>query len=97
MIKPVNRRFTGFILKMYQFFGTDSFRFADRTGLEPATSAVTGRHSNRLNYRSVPCLTGCKYIEISEINKSASKNFSPRSQHQKNSNLPAHAAIPNIQ
>ncbi len=26
--------------------------FADRTGLEPATSAVTGRHSNRLNYRS---------------------------------------------
>ena len=25
---------------------------ADRTGLEPATSAVTGRHSNRLNYRS---------------------------------------------
>lgn len=28
--------------------------FADRTGLEPATSAVTGRHSNQLNYRSVP-------------------------------------------
>jgi hypothetical protein len=29
---------------------------ADRTGLEPATSAVTGRHSNQLNYRSVlPC------------------------------------------
>ena len=26
--------------------------FADRTGLEPATSAVTGRHSNQLNYRS---------------------------------------------
>jgi site-specific DNA recombinase len=26
---------------------------ADRTGLEPATSAVTGRHSNQLNYRSV--------------------------------------------
>jgi hypothetical protein len=25
---------------------------ADRTGLEPATSAVTGRHSNQLNYRS---------------------------------------------
>ncbi len=34
------------------------FVFADRTGLEPATSAVTGRHSNQLNYRSVyqkPC------------------------------------------
>ena len=27
---------------------------ADRTGLEPATSAVTGRHSNQLNYRSIP-------------------------------------------
>ena len=27
-------------------------RQADRTGLEPATSAVTGRHSNQLNYRS---------------------------------------------
>ena len=26
--------------------------FADWTGLEPATSAVTGRHSNRLNYQS---------------------------------------------
>ena len=25
--------------------------FAIRTGLEPATSAVTGRHSNQLNYR----------------------------------------------
>ena len=28
--------------------------FADWTGLEPATSAVTGRHSNRLNYQSMP-------------------------------------------
>ena len=27
---------------------------ADWTGLEPATSAVTGRHSNRLNYQSLP-------------------------------------------
>ncbi len=27
--------------------------FAVRTGLEPATSAVTGRHSNQLNYRSL--------------------------------------------
>lgn len=27
--------------------------YADRTGLEPATSAVTGQHSNQLNYRSV--------------------------------------------
>ena len=30
----------------------DLCRSADRTGLEPATSAVTGRHSNQLNYRS---------------------------------------------
>ena len=29
-----------------------SGRVAERTGLEPATSGVTGRHSNRLNYRS---------------------------------------------
>ena len=27
------------------------------TGLEPATSAVTGRHSNQLNYQTV-CLNG---------------------------------------
>ena len=26
---------------------------AERTGLEPATSCVTGRRSNQLNYRSV--------------------------------------------
>ena len=31
---------------------------ADRTGLEPATSGVTGRHSNQLNYRSaLNCVT----------------------------------------
>lgn len=27
-------------------------RMAERTGLEPATSGVTGQHSNQLNYRS---------------------------------------------
>jgi|GEM_PF-1060234 hypothetical protein len=27
-------------------------KVAERTGLEPATSGVTGQHSNRLNYRS---------------------------------------------
>ena len=39
---------------------------ADRTGLEPATSGVTGRHSNQLNYRSAnetPCLVGGAGIE----------------------------------
>ena len=28
-------------------------KVAERTGLEPATSGVTGQHSNQLNYRSV--------------------------------------------
>ena len=28
---------------------------AERTGLEPATSGVTGQHSNQLNYRSAYC------------------------------------------
>ncbi len=33
---------------------------AERTGLEPATSAVTGQRSNQLNYRStVARLTAC--------------------------------------
>ncbi len=31
---------------------------ADRTGLEPATSGVTGRHSNQLNYRSAKLTRG---------------------------------------
>ena len=30
-----------------------SLQLAERTGLEPATSGVTGQHSNQLNYRSV--------------------------------------------
>lgn len=29
---------------------------AVRTGLEPATSGVTGRHSNQLNYRTIGIL-----------------------------------------
>ncbi len=29
------------------------FQLAERTGLEPATPAVTGQYSNQLNYRSV--------------------------------------------
>ncbi len=29
---------------------------ATRKGLEPSTSAVTGRHSNRLNYRAISLL-----------------------------------------
>jgi hypothetical protein len=34
--------------------------FAERTGLEPATSAVTGQHSNQLNYRSGNPAATCK-------------------------------------
>ena len=34
------------------------FVLAERTGLEPATPGVTGRYSNRLNYRSSLLLTG---------------------------------------
>ena len=53
--------------------------FADRTGLEPATSAVTGRHSNQLNYRS-KFIRECKYkwIRIPSYNlllKNVSNNF----------------------
>ena len=31
---------------------------AERTGLEPVTSGVTGQHSNQLNYRSTWIATG---------------------------------------
>ena len=33
-------------------FAFSFFMLAERTGLEPATSDVTGRHSNQLNYHS---------------------------------------------
>ena len=39
--------------KALQLALTRLFDLADRTGLEPATSAVTGQHSNQLNYRSI--------------------------------------------
>jgi hypothetical protein len=32
----------------------NSLSLAGWTGLEPATSAVTGQHSNQLNYQPVP-------------------------------------------
>jgi hypothetical protein len=37
--------------------------FAVWTGLEPATSAVTGRHSNQLNYQTITILSNwdCKF------------------------------------
>jgi hypothetical protein len=33
--------------------GSISTPLADRTGLEPATTCVTGTYSNQLNYRSI--------------------------------------------
>jgi hypothetical protein len=59
--------------------------FADRTGLEPATSAVTGRHSNQLNYRSVFCWGGKdKRFPILETKFSTSLRciFHPLSPHR---------------
>ena len=38
-------------------------KMAERTGLEPATSGVTGQHSNQLNYRSSINLVGAEGIE----------------------------------
>ena len=35
-------------------FEEKSLSLAGWTGLEPATSAVTGQHSNQLNYQPVP-------------------------------------------
>jgi hypothetical protein len=35
---------------------------AERTGLEPATPGVTGRYSNRLNYRSRKLLDVCHHV-----------------------------------
>lgn len=46
-----------------QLFQANSLIFlAGPTGLEPATSGVTGRHSNQLNYRSE--LVGSERIEL---------------------------------
>src|SRR5690606_13651719 len=40
---------------------------ADRTGLEPATSGVTGRHSNRLNYRSTQTFLTLYKIDSADL------------------------------
>ena len=42
---------------------------ADRTGLEPATSAVTGRCSSQLNYRSVNFLCNCVFFLYNSISQ----------------------------
>ncbi len=41
---------------------------ADRTGLEPATSGVTGRHSNQLNYRSAAVICLSRNSHILQLN-----------------------------
>lgn len=48
--------------------------FAVWTGLEPATSCVTGRHSNQLNYQT-GALSGCKYNGVFCIDKGFSNKF----------------------
>jgi hypothetical protein len=41
---------------------------AVRTGLEPATSCVTGRHSNQLNYRTrVFCASKITFITLTPV------------------------------
>ena len=41
---------------------------AERTGLEPATSGVTGQHSNQLNYRSALLTPGNSFaVSVREI------------------------------
>ena len=46
-------------------------QMAERTGLEPATSGVTGQHSNQLNYRST--LSNC----IAMLNLVGAEGFEP--------------------
>ncbi len=48
---------------------------AERTGLEPATSYVTGRRSNQLNYRSIRTYFVRAYNLIlpAEVHKNAQK------------------------
>ena len=39
-------------------------KMAVRTGLEPATSCVTGRHSNQLNYRTICAIAGTGFEPV---------------------------------
>ena len=48
---------------------------AERTGLEPATTGVTGRYSNRLNYRSIPA--DCRE-RLRILRESARRSIHPR-------------------
>ena len=44
--------FRNFKKQSSEIFEFQSFAFAVRTGLEPATPCVTGMYSNQLNYRT---------------------------------------------
>ncbi len=46
--KKTSKKLVDFLLNNESNFS----KVAERTGLEPATPGVTGRYSNRLNYRS---------------------------------------------
>ena len=43
----------------YQLCADSALKMAELTGLEPATSGVTGRRSNQLSYSSTP-MTQCQ-------------------------------------
>ena len=43
---------------------------AERTGLEPATPGVTGRYSNRLNYRSMKSVGYCLLLTTLHLSNS---------------------------
>ena len=49
--KPSN--YAGFKVFLIRYERPRADELAERTGLEPATSGVTGQHSNQLNYRSM--------------------------------------------
>ena len=49
---------------------------ATRRGLEPLTSAVTGRHSNQLNYRAIHrCLQGRQQVTLYRAAEDLSRNL----------------------
>ena len=51
-------------------------KMARVTGLEPATSGVTGRHSNRLSYTRAPPLTAaCEAVVYGEAGALSSGRF----------------------
>ena len=69
---------------------------AGRTGLEPATSGVTGRHSNQLNYRSTslsPAINRTIYSMIWWV----VRDLNPRHSPCKGDALPTELITQNIE